>query len=138
MKRLLIYSKSRLEAAYYLGRELLSGEVVAKDEKQAFKAFEFAKIHGSNLGFLWVGICYLKGHGCEKDYSKALEIFESPLLADNSLSYYYLGVMHASGLGVPVDKKKALEFYQKSADTVSQNIIAIGNGLFLNLFYFVF
>ena len=44
------------EAAYYLCRELLS-EVVAKDKKHAFKAFEFAKIHGSNLGLLWVGIC---------------------------------------------------------------------------------
>ena len=98
-------------------------------------------MHGSNLGLLWVGICYLKGHGCEKDYSKALEIFQSSLLVDHSQSNYYLGVMHASGLGVPVDKKKALEFYQKSADLghiAAQYIIAKGNGLFLNLFYFVF
>ena len=25
-------------------------------------------MHGSKLGLLWVGICYLNGHGCEIDY----------------------------------------------------------------------
>ena len=56
-------------------------------------------MHGSKLGLLWVGICYLNGHGCEIDYSKALEIFEFSLLADHSLSNYYLGVMFGCSNG---------------------------------------
>jgi len=103
------------EAWYYLGRifanNLVDGENL---DYRAMGAYERAVEYGSNLGWVGLGTCYLKGIGTVTDYNIAMQLYLRALELGCTEANYGIGILYKSGLGVERDEAKAMEYFEKA------------------------
>ena len=103
------------EAQVLLGRLLLEGQGVAKDERAAFACFLCAAKDGDVVARNMVGRCYENGWGAPQDFKRAAENYSIAAEAGLAWAQYNLGHLLLDGLGVPRDRNQAFAWYMRAA-----------------------
>ncbi|HWA31612.1 MAG TPA: tetratricopeptide repeat protein [Rhizomicrobium sp.] len=103
------------EAEVRLGRMLLSGEGVAKDEAAAAVWFARAAESGNIDAHNMLGRCYENGWGVARDFDTAGRHYAIAASAGDAWAQYNLGHLFLDGLGVPRDRGEAFAWYARSA-----------------------
>ncbi|HWD50477.1 MAG TPA: tetratricopeptide repeat protein [Rhizomicrobium sp.] len=103
------------EAEVRLGRMLLSGEGVAKDERVAFAWFGRAAAQDNIEAHNMLGRCYENGWGTPQDFELAGKHYAIAACADDAWAQYNLGHLFLDGLGVPRDLDEAFAWYSRAA-----------------------
>jgi hypothetical protein len=106
------------EAQLLLGRLLLEGQGVAKDERAAFACFLCAAKSNDIEARNMLGRCYENGWGSAQDMTRAAEHFRIAAEAGLAWAQYNLGHLLLDGLGVVRDRDQAFAWYMRAA---SQN-----------------
>lgn len=104
------------EAEVRLGRMLLSGEGVAKDEAAAFTRFARAAKAGYAEAHNMLGRCYENGWGVAHDFGAAARHYTIAASAGNAWAQYNLGHLFLDGLGVARDVDNAFVWYMRAAE----------------------
>jgi uncharacterized protein len=103
------------EAEVRLGRMLLSGEGVMKDERAAMAWFARAAETGNIDGHNMLGRCYENGWGVARDFDAAGRHYAIAASAGDAWAQYNLGHLFLDGLGVPRDRGEAFAWYARAA-----------------------
>ena len=103
------------EAEVRLGRMLLAGEGVAKDEAAAVAWFRRAADAGNIDAHNMLGRCYENGWGVMRDFDAAGRHYAIAASAGDAWAQYNLGHLFLDGLGVPRDVDEAFAWYTRSA-----------------------
>jgi TPR repeat protein len=103
------------EAQLRLGRLLLEGKGVAKDERAAFACFLCAAESGDIDARNMLGRCYENGWGTAADPSRAAEHYQIAAEAGYDWAQYNLGHLLLDGIGVPRDRSRAFNWYMRAA-----------------------
>ena len=98
-----------------LGRMLLEGNGVERDERAAFTWFERAADGGDAEAMNMAGRCHENGWGVPVDLRKAAECYRSSGEAGHDWGEYNFGNMLFDGHGVPQDRAEALQWYLRAA-----------------------
>jgi TPR repeat protein len=98
-----------------LGRILLEGNGVERDERGAFTWFERAADGGDTEAMNMAGRCHENGWGVPVDLRKAAECYRSSGEAGHDWGEYNFGNMLFDGRGVPQDRAEALQWYLRAA-----------------------
>ena len=121
------------------------GDVVAKDDKKAFKWYTDAAACGDASSQCALGRFYMKGIGRKIDMAKAIKYFKSA--ADRSLdddpndqACYWLGMIYYVGAGVKKNLRLAYSYFRKAFYLQSGDAIPMlyrcymnGEGISVNL-----
>jgi len=103
------------EAQVRLGRMLLEGQGVAKDERAAFACFLCAAASGDPEARNMLGRCYENGWGTARDMTRAAENFRAAAEAGLDWAQYNLGHLLLDGTGVARDPSEAFLWYMRAA-----------------------
>ena len=103
------------EAEVRLGRMLLAGEGVAKDEAAAVARFTRAAASGNVEAHNMLGRCHENGWGVSRDFDAAGRHYAIAASAGDAWAQYNLGHLFLDGLGVPRDVDEAFAWYMRSA-----------------------
>lgn len=98
-----------------LGRMLLEGTGVARDEKAALAWFSRAARGGNAEALNMVGRCHENGWGTPADLALAASHYRSSALGRHAWGEYNLGNMLFDGRGVARDLPQALYWYLRAA-----------------------
>jgi uncharacterized protein len=98
-----------------LGRMLLEGTGVQRDEAQALSWFVRAAERGSAEASNMVGRCYENGWGVAVDLQLAAEHYRRSAEARHDWGQYNFGHMLFDGRGTPPDRPQALRWYLGAA-----------------------
>ncbi len=98
-----------------LGRMLLEGNGVGRDERAAFTWFVRAADGGDADAMNMAGRCYENGWGVPLDLGKAAERYRASAEAGHDWGEYNFGNMLFDGRGVPQDRALALQWYLRAA-----------------------
>jgi TPR repeat protein len=98
-----------------LGRMLLDGTGIEKDEAAALGWFKTAARSGDADAMNMAGRCYENGWGMPKDNEIAADWYRRSAGAGHDWGEYNYANMLFDGLGVPVDLPLAVEWYLKAA-----------------------
>ncbi len=104
------------EAQVRLGRMLLSGEGMTKDERAAFAWFARAAEAGDIEAHNMLGRCYEGGWGVAQDFAKAAQHYGVAAQADHAWAQYNLGHLHLDGNGVARDLDWAFVLYMRASE----------------------
>ncbi len=104
------------EAQLRLGRMLLEGQGVAKDERAAFACFLYAAASGDREAQNMLGRCHENGWGTARDMRRAAEHYRSAAEAGLDWAQYNLGHLLLDGTGVARDVREAFAWYRRAAD----------------------
>jgi TPR repeat protein len=99
-----------------LGRILLDGAGLPKNEEEALAWFRTAARGHDADGMNMVGRCYENGWGIAPDPAMAAEWYRKAAEAGDSWGQYNLGHMLLDGNGVAADAPRAFVWYRKAAD----------------------
>ena len=104
------------EAQLRLGRMLLAGEGIAKNEHAAFACFRCAADTDDAEALNMLGRCHENGWGTGVDLQSAVECYRRA--ADQGLSWaqYNLGHMLLDGTGIARDRDGAFTWYKCAAE----------------------
>lgn len=103
------------EAEVRLGRMLLSGEGVSKDERAAVAWFGRAAEKNNIDAHNMLGRCYENGWGVARDFDAAGRHYAIAASAGDAWAQYNLGHLFLDGLGVPRDVDEAFAWYMRAA-----------------------
>lgn len=103
------------EAEVRLGRMLLSGEGVTKNERAAFAWFARAAASDNIEAHNMLGRCYENAWGVARDLEAAGRHYAIAACAGDAWAQYNLGHLFLDGLGVPRDRDEAFAWYSRSA-----------------------
>jgi TPR repeat protein len=103
------------EAQVRLGRMLLEGHGVAKDERAAFACFLCAAASGDREAKNMLGRCYENGWGTARDMTRAAENFRAAAEGGLDWAQYNLGHLLLDGTGVARDPNEAFLWYMRAA-----------------------
>jgi uncharacterized protein len=103
------------EAQVRLGRMLLEGQGVAKDERAAFAYFLCAAASGDREAKNMLGRCYENGWGTARDMVRAAENFRAAAEAGLDWAQYNFGHLLLDGTGVARDPNEAFLWYMRAA-----------------------
>jgi uncharacterized protein len=98
-----------------LGRMLLEGDGVERDERAAFGWFLRAADGGDAEAMNMAGRCHENGWGVPVDLRKAAECYRASGEAGHDWGEYNFGNMLFDGLGVSQDRTEALRWYLRAA-----------------------
>ena len=98
-----------------LGRMLLEGNGVDRDERAALLWFTRAGDQGDAEAMNMVGRCYENGWGAPVDLVQAAAHYRRSADAGHDWGEYNLGNLLFDGRGVPQDLEKALRWYLRAA-----------------------
>ena len=98
-----------------LGRMLLEGSGVDRDESAALRWFTRAGDQGDAEALNMVGRCYENGWGAPVDLARAAAHYQRSADGGHDWGEYNLGNMLFDGRGVPQDLVKALQWYLRAA-----------------------
>jgi len=98
-----------------LGRMLLEGEGVAKDQAAAFRQFQAAAADRNIEAHNMLGRCHENGWGVEVDHTEAARHYRVAAEAGLDWAQYNLGHTLLSGSGVARDRDAAFFWYSKAA-----------------------
>ncbi|HXM00084.1 MAG TPA: tetratricopeptide repeat protein [Rhizomicrobium sp.] len=104
-----------VEAQRRLGRMLLSGEGIAKDEAAAFAWFARAAETGDSDAHNMLGRCHENGWGTARDADRAARHYAIAACAGDAWAQYNLGHLFLGGIGVPRDRDEAFQWYSRAA-----------------------
>jgi TPR repeat protein len=105
-----------VEAQVRLGRMLLAGEGVAKDERAAFARFTRAAETGDIEAHNMLGRCYEGGWGTARNFAKAAEHYAVAAQAGHAWAQYNLGHLYLDGNGVARDVDWAFVLYMRASE----------------------
>jgi hypothetical protein len=103
------------EAQVRLGRMLLEGRGVARDERAAFACFLCAAEARDAEGQNMLGRCYENGWGVATDFARAAEQYRKAADAGLAWAQYNLGHLLLDGNGVARDPGAAFGWYRRAA-----------------------
>lgn len=103
------------EAQLRLGRMLLAGEGIEKDETAALAWFARAADAGDNDAHNMLGRCYENGWGIARDADLAARHYAIAACAGDAWAQYNLGHLFLDGIGVPRDPNEAFLWYSRAA-----------------------
>ena len=103
------------EAQVRLGRMLLAGQGVARDEVAALSWFRHAADKGDPEAQNMMARCLENGWGTAPDAGDAARWYERAASAGHAWAQYNLGHLLLDGNGVTRDRSAALQFYLKAA-----------------------
>jgi hypothetical protein len=103
------------EAQLLLGRLLLEGQGVAKDQRAAFACFLCASKSGDIEACNMLGRCYENGWGTAQDMARAAEHYRTAAEAGLAWAQYNLGHLLLDGSGVAQDRDQAFAWYMRAA-----------------------
>lgn len=103
------------EAQLRLGRLLLEGKGVAKDERAAFACFLCAAECGDIDAQNMLGRCYENGWGAAQDFARASECYRVAAEAGYDWAQYNLGHLLLDGTGIARDREQAFNWYMRAA-----------------------
>jgi TPR repeat protein len=98
-----------------LGRMLLEGSGIERDERTALLWFMRAADRGDAEALNMVGRCYENGWGAALDFSHAASYYRRSGEAGHDWGEYNFGNMLFDGRGVPQDLVAALQWYLRAA-----------------------
>ena len=98
-----------------LGRMLLEGNGVERDERAAFTWFERAADGGDPEAMNMAGRCHENGWGVPMDFRKAAERYRASAEAGHDWGEYNLGNLLFDGRGVTQDVAAALRWYLRAS-----------------------
>jgi uncharacterized protein len=98
-----------------LGRMLLEGNGIERDERAAFTWFVRAADGGDAEAMNMAGRCHENGWGVPEDLRKAAECYRSSGEGGHDWGEYNFGNMLFDGRGVPQDRVAALQWYLRAA-----------------------
>jgi uncharacterized protein len=98
-----------------LGRMLLEGNGVARDERGAFLWFVRAADRGDAEAMNMAGRCYENGWGVVVDLKNAVAHYRSSAEAGHDWGEYNFGNMLFDGRGISQDLHQALQWYLRAA-----------------------
>ncbi|HLY56339.1 MAG TPA: tetratricopeptide repeat protein [Stellaceae bacterium] len=104
-----------VEAQLRLGRMLLDGTGIPRDEHAAFGWFMTAARDGDADGMNMVGRCYEQGWGVAVDYTAAARWYRKAAERGHAWAQYNLGHLYLDGVGVFRDPRAAFAWYWKAA-----------------------
>ena len=104
------------EAQLRLGRMLLDGTGVAKDQAAALGWFKNAARSRDANAMNMVGRCYENGWGVAADAALAVEWYRKSAAAGHDWGQYNLAHMYFDGIGIAADLHLALAWYLKAAE----------------------
>lgn len=107
------------KAVFNLAQQYRSGELVERDEVEAFRLFRqamvpnkaFAPVHDA---FTNAGIMMMEGLGTRKDPAGAVAAWKEAAAMGNVRASYFLGVAYARGQGVARSVDEARRWLQKA------------------------
>jgi len=103
------------EAQLRLGRMLLEGQGVEKDERAAFACFLCAAENGDAEARNMLGRCYENGWGMAADMARAAQNYRLAAEAGLDWAQYNLGHLLLDGAGVAQDRNEAFAWYMRAA-----------------------
>jgi TPR repeat protein len=103
------------EAQVTLGRMLLDGQRVPRDEAAAFALFKAAAESGDLDAINMVGRCHEGGWGTPQDFARAAASYARAADAGLAWAQYNLGHLLLDGNGVPRDRNSAFDCYMRAA-----------------------
>ena len=103
------------DAEVRLGRMLLSGEGIAKDERAAFAWFGRAAAQDNIEAHNMLGRCCENGWGTAQDFELAGKHYAIAACVGDAWAQYNLGHLFLDGLGVPRDRAEAFAWYSRAA-----------------------
>ncbi len=103
------------EAQVRLGRMLLEGRGIAKDERAAFACFLSAAKTGDSDATNMLGRCYENGWGTARDFARAAKHYRIAAEAGLAWAQYNLGHLLLDGTGVARDRGAAFAWYLRAA-----------------------
>ena len=103
------------EAQLRLGRLLLEGQGVTKDERAAFACFLCAAESGDIDARNMLGRCYENGWGTAPDLTRAAEHYRIAGEAGLAWAQYNLAHLLLDGAGVARDRDQAFNWYMRAA-----------------------
>ena len=103
------------EAQVRLGRMLLAGEGVAKDQAAALKCFEAAADAGDIDALNMMGRCLEMGWGVAIDLERAAHCYAEAAEAGHAWAQYNFGHLWLNGQGVKRDPRAAFDWYMRAA-----------------------
>ena len=103
------------EAQVRLGRMLLEGHGVAKDERAAFACFLCAAASGDPEAKNMLGRCYENGWGAARDMTRAAENFRAAAEGGLDWAQYNLGHLLLDGTGIARNPDEAFVWYMRAA-----------------------
>lgn len=104
-----------VEAQIQLGRMLLEGSCVDKNEASAACSFLRAAVTGSADAENMLGRCYEHGWGVPKNSFRAADWFTRAACKEEPWAQYNLGHLYLSGHGVSRDPARAFAWYCRAA-----------------------
>jgi len=104
------------EAQVRLGRMLLSGEGMTKDDRAAFAWFARAAEAGDIEAHNMLGRCYEGGWGVARDFAKAAQHYAVAAEAGDAWAQYNLGHLYLDGNGVARDVDWAFVLYMRASE----------------------
>jgi hypothetical protein len=105
-----------VEAQLRLGRMLLAGEGIEKDETAALAWFGRAADAGDSGAHNMLGRCHENGWGTARDADRAARHYAIAASAGDGWAQYNLGHLFLDGIGVPRDPDEAFLWYSRAAD----------------------
>jgi TPR repeat protein len=105
-----------LEAQLRLGRMLLAGDGVTKDQASAFCWFRRAAESGSIEAHNMAGRCLENGWGTAPDAARAAAHYTIAAEAGDAWAQYNLGHLCLDGIGVARDFARAFNWYSRAAN----------------------
>jgi hypothetical protein len=105
-----------VEAQIRLGRMLLSGEGMAKDERAAFAWFARAAEAGNIEAHNMLGRCYEGGWGIAQDFARAAQHYGVAADGGDAWAQYNLGHLYLDGNGVARDVDWAFVLYMRASE----------------------
>ena len=104
------------EAQLRLGRMMLSGEGMTKDERAAFAWFARAAETGNIEAHNMLGRCYEGGWGTAQDVAKGAQHYGIAAENGDAWAQYNLGHLYLDGNGVPRDVDWAFVLYMRASE----------------------
>jgi len=89
---------------------------VVPSPAKAFCFFQEAARCGHSLGYIGLGVCYLKGLGVAQDGQKAADNFHKAAKLNHYVGMFYYGVCCFAGIGVDKSREEGVEWILKSAN----------------------
>jgi TPR repeat protein len=105
------------QAQVRLGRMLLEGQGVPKDQASALRRFEHAAKTGDGDAMNMAGRCYENGWGAPADHVQAAGWYRRSAEAGHDWGEYNYAHMLFDGRGVAQDRTAAFAWYRKAADS---------------------
>ena len=104
------------EALYVMGRLILEGKGVKKNNTRAAEFFRLAAEKGDVSAMNSWATSLVTGDGVPRNYHEAARWFRKAADQGLAMAQYNLGYLYAYGKGVPKDEAAAIDWYTRAAN----------------------